>query len=222
MTKNILDARDMVQTQARMTDGVADNLILALSETAGVRSIAANRLARRDQRVAELILFCSVYLIVLMVLPYVLSISAEVTGYLDFFRIVLSIVILMAAIFQYSSNNYAKAEQLRRSSLELSELKREVEMRRDKIDFDELDMARIRFDNILEKYAVAHDGIDYLKYQIDNREKYPSIGRISAFITGIEISLRESTPRIDLIIISAVMLFLLAYLFSSYPARLPG
>jgi hypothetical protein len=81
---------------------------------------------------------------------------------------------------------------------------------------------RIRYQNIVQKYTAAHDSIDRLKYQIENRDKHPSIGSFSAFVTGTEISLRQSAPRIALITVSLIMLLLLGSLFSSYPVRLPG
>jgi SMODS and SLOG-associating 2TM effector domain family 5 len=222
MTNVILERREMAQSQFSVRSEIVAAFIRSLDETAGARFIAANRLARRDKRIAELTMFCSIYLVVLTLLPYLLNISPDVVSHLDFFRIVLSIVILIEAVFHYSGNNYAKSEQLHRSGLELNELRREIEMRNDKLDVDEIDIYRVRFEQILQKYTVNHDRSDYLQYQLENRDKYPSINSFSAFVTSTEISLRQSAPRITLIIISAIMLFLVVALFGSYPARLPG
>jgi hypothetical protein len=231
MTNVVLDRREMAQIQSsremaqgQVTGqyGIIDNFIRSLGETAGARIIAANRLARRDRRVTELTAFCSVYLLVLLVLPYLLNLPPEVISYLDFFRIILSIVILVAAIIHYSSNNYAKSEQLNRSGLELNELKREIEMRKGNMDSDELDILRIRYENLLQKYSVNHERFDRLQYQIENRDEYPLITSFSAFVMGTDISIRQSMPRTLLIIISAIMLFVVLSLFGSYPARFPG
>jgi SMODS and SLOG-associating 2TM effector domain family 5 len=231
MTNTILDRRDIAQAQSSREaaqsqiptrGGIVDDFIRSLGETAGARLIAANRLIRRDRRVTELTAFCSVYLIILSLLPYLLALPPEVITHLDFFRILLSIVILIAAIFHYSSSNYVKSEQLNRSGLELNELKREIEMRKYDIDFDEVDILRIRYENILQKYVVNHDNFDRLQYKIENIEQYPSITSFSAFLMGTEISIRQSMPRVLLIIISLVVLFLTLSLFGSYPARLSG
>jgi hypothetical protein len=222
MTSNILDAREIVQAQARTPVQAVDNLLAVLSEEAGARAIAAERLARTARRTAELTIFCTACLIVLGLLPYFLSVPGEVMGYLDFFKIILSIVILISSMLTYAGSSRAGAWELRRSSAELDELKGEIEMRRERIDADELDLMRIRYQNIVQKYTAAHDSIDRLKYQIENRDKHPSIGSFSAFVTGTEISLRQSAPRIALITVSLIMLLLLGSLFSSYPVRLPG
>jgi SMODS and SLOG-associating 2TM effector domain family 5 len=222
MTNVILERREIAQSQLSVRSEIVADFIRSLDETAGARFIAANRLARRDKRIAELTMFCSVHLVVLTLLPYLLNISPEVVSYLDFFRIILSIVILIGAAFHYSGNNYAKSEQLHRSGLELNELRREIEMRNDKMDLDELDIFRVRFEHALQKYTVNHDRIDCLQYQLENRDKYPSVNSFLAFFTSTDISLRQSTPRIILIIISVIMLFLVLSLFGSYPARLPA
>src|ERR671925_1765207 len=101
MTNTVLDLREMAQSQVPARSEIIDNFVSLLGETAGARLISANRVLRRDLRVTELTVFCSVYLIVVTLLPYLLNLPSEVAGYLDFFRIVLSIVILISALFHY-------------------------------------------------------------------------------------------------------------------------
>lgn len=191
----------------------------SLGETAGSRFNAAKRLASHDRRLTELTSFSSVYVIILTVLPYFISLPSGVINYLALFTIALSIIILITSLLQYSSNNSANSEQLHRSGLEINELKREIEIRKDKIDLDDLDFLRVRYDNILQKYSINHDDKDYALYQIGNREKYPFIGNFSAFITSSEITLQKYMLRIFLLFISAVILFLVLFLLYSYPAR---
>jgi preprotein translocase subunit SecY len=222
MSNTVLDLRDMTQSGAPARSEIVGNFIRSLAETAGARAIAADRLQRQDKRITELTAFCSVYLMILTVLPYLLSIPPEVTSYLDFFKIGLSIIILVTSVFKHSSNNYIKAEQLRRSGLDLNDLEREVEMRKDKLDLDDLDIIRLRYDNILQKYPVQHDRSDCLQYRIDNRQGYPEMGIFSALLTGMEISIRQSAPRAILIIISAIVIFFVVSLLGTYPARLPS
>jgi hypothetical protein len=222
MSNTVFDLREMAQSQPPIRSAIIDNFIQSLGETAGARFIAASRVSRRDRRVTELTAYSAVYLIILTLLPYLLNIPAEVTGYLDFFRIVLSIVILIAAIFHWASNNHAKAEQLHRSGLELNDLKREVEMRKDHLDLDDLDILRVRYENIIQKYTVDHDPSDVLRYQIEHKERYPLSGSLTAFVMGAENSVRQSAPRIVLVLISVIMVFSVLSLFGSYPARLPS
>lgn len=222
MTDTVLDLREMAQSHLPVRSGVIDNFLRLLGETAGARFIAANRVLRRDLRLTELTVACSVYLIILTLLPYLLTLPSEVVGYLDFFRIILSFIILITAILHYSGNNYAKSDQLHRSGFELSELKREIEMRRDAVDLDDLDILRLRYENILQKFNVDHDRIDSIQYQIENRDQYPLMSGLSAFLSGTDISLRQSLPRIILISVSLVTLFIVLSLFGSYPTRLPA
>ena len=221
MTNTVLDLREMAQSQAPVRSEIIDNFVRLLAETAGARFIAANRVLRRDLRLTELTVFCSVYLIILTLLPYLLNLPSEIAGYLDFFRIVLSLIILIAASFHYAGNNHAKSEQLHRSGFELSELKHEIEMRKDAMDSDDLDILRLRYENILQKYTVDHDRSDRIQYQIENREQYPAMTGFSAFLSGTDISIRQSIPRIILISVSLITLFLVLSLFGSFSARLP-
>lgn len=221
MTNAVVDLREMAPAEQPVRREVVEKFVRLLAEAAGTRAIAAGRLVRRDKRMAELAVASSIYLVLLTVLPYMLTIPAEVTSHLDFVRILLSLLVLVSVLFQRSSGHDIKAEQLRRSSSEISELQRETELRKDKLGLDDLDILRIRYDNILQKYLVQQERSDILEYQIENKDKYPEITNISAFIMSMEISIQHYGLRLLLYGVSIVALLLIVSLFGSYPVRLP-
>lgn len=209
-----------MEDHAIMQTEIVDKFIRSLRETAGSRFNAAKRLAGRDRILTAVAAVSSVYIIVLTVLPYFLNVPAEVTTYLNIFIIFLSIVILVASLLQYSSNNVVNSEKLHRSGLEIKEIERELELRRDQIDLSELDLYRVRYNNVLEKYSVDHDHRDYALYQIENREKYPYITDYAAFAAHTGIRIRKHAATVFIIIITVIILSLALSLLNSYPVRL--
>jgi hypothetical protein len=215
------EAERAMEDHPIMQTEIVDKFIRSLHETAGSRFNAAKRLEGRDRRLTAVAAVCSVYIIVLIVLPYFLNLPPEITTYLNIFVIFLAIVILVTSLLQYSSNNVANSEKLHRSGLEIKEIERELELRKDRIALDDLDMFRVRYSNILEKYGVDHDRRDYTLYQIENREKYPFITDYAAFVTHAGIRLRKHSATIFLIIITLIILGLALSLLNAYPVRLP-
>lgn len=203
-----------------MQGEILDKFIRSLRETAGSRFNAAKRLAGRDRRLTAVAAVSSVYIIILTVLPYFLNVPPEITTYLNIFIIFLSMVILVVSLLQYSSDNVINSEKLHRSGLEVKEIERELELRQDQIDVAELDLYRVRYNNVLEKYSVDHDRRDYALYQIENREKYPYLSDYAAFIAHTKIRLRKHSTTLFMIIITLIILSLSLSLLSTYPVRL--
>ncbi|WP_411969144.1 SLATT domain-containing protein [Mesorhizobium sp. CA15] len=93
-----------------MKDTTKD-LLRSLKMTAGSRFNAGKRMEKHDRRLTFLTAMTSAYVIALTVLPYFIKLPVPVTDHLNLFTVVLSVVILISSLLQYSSNNTVKAEQ---------------------------------------------------------------------------------------------------------------
>ncbi len=201
-----------------MKPEVIDKFAKSLGETAGSRFNAAKRLESHDRRLTWTTALSSAYVIIITVLPYLIKIPAEVTSNLNLYTITLSIVIIVSSLLQYSSNNLVNAEQHHRSALEINEIKRELLTRGEELDIDQFEMLRDRYNNVLQKYSVNHDNMDYYLYQIQNREKYQFISNFSAVVTYIKIVVQNHYPSLILPLIT-IFTFWLVF-FYTYPSRI--
>ncbi len=76
---------------------------------------------------------------------------------------------------QYSSGDPVKAEQHHRCALEINTLRRELRTK-EIISAEELTVMSRRYDEILQRYEVNHEPVDFEKYKLEHPEEYPKLG----------------------------------------------
>ena len=184
-----------------------DDLMSNMRSTAGSRFAAAKRLERRDRSLTRLTAFASGYIIILTVLPYILKTNPALTDKINLATVAIAVVILVSSLLQYSSGDILRAEQFHRSALELKELRREIKARRATMGAEEFLNDSAKYSRILEKYAVNHDDIDYLRYQLENPENF-NIGVWGLRHGRMKLQMANSWPAIALLAVTVLCLWL--------------
>jgi SMODS and SLOG-associating 2TM effector domain family 5 len=195
-----------------------DDLLRDLKVTSGCRMNAAERLTSRGRRMSLLTVFAAALVIALTVLPYLYKLPPAVSTDLDVVTLIMAIMILGLALFQYGTNDPAAAEQYRRCGLELGELHRELRNKADSIDENALATVRMRYDTVLQKYGADHTAVDLARYQVAHREDFSMSPLQTAQSVG---RLLLSGNVLYTILTAAVAAFFLWLLFwQVLPARL--
>ena len=198
-----------------------DDLMSNMRSTAGSRFAAAKRLERRDRSLTRLTAFASGYIIILTVLPYILKTAPGLTDKINLATIAIAVVILVSSLLQYSSGDVLRAEQFHRSALELKELRREIKARRGTMGANEFLTDSAKYSRILEKYAVNHDDVDYLRYQLENVEEF-GISDFKARVGWGKLQIANSRPAIALFAVTALCLWLGFYGLTQSPKASNG
>jgi hypothetical protein len=116
--------------------------------------------------------FASVYVILLTVLPLFFHVSEFLTSSVNAATIVFSLIILASSLLQYSNNDPVRAEQHHRCALEVNALRRELRSAENCSSVMVAEFGK-RFDEILQKYSINHDDIDFDKYKVEHPDEYP-------------------------------------------------
>ena len=172
MTINDVPDRES-DRKGTVTNIAAEKLLHGLKSTSASRFNAAKRLTAKDRALTRLTAFTSAYLIILTALPYFMKLPQEVTDNLGLLTVVFSIIVLVSSLLQYSSGDVVSAEQHHRAGLEISEIARELAIRLAVIQDAELLAMASRYNATLQKYSINHDDVDFLRYQMENQDKYP-------------------------------------------------
>jgi hypothetical protein len=153
----------------------SDELSAKMKTTAGCRFIAHKRLLALDAAWTRLTALTSAYVIVLTALPYFLSLPTHVADHINLATLALAVIVLIASLVQYASNNAATGEQFHRSALEINEIRRELDTANPNSNVNALQTAFEKYNVILQKYSINQDDIDYLRYQYERPDDYPWI-----------------------------------------------
>ena len=151
------------------------DLLEDAKSTAGSRFNASKRLAAKDRALTRLTAFTSAYIIIFTALPYIAWLNARATDHLNILNISLAIIVLVSSLLQYSSNDVVNAEQHHRCSLEINELRRKLKARKEMLSAEELRGAIQAYNEILQKYSVNHDNVDYLRHKLTHPKDYPGL-----------------------------------------------
>lgn len=190
----------------------ANALLKGIGETARSRFAAAKRLGARDQKYARLTSFASAFVIVLTVLPYFFPREKVWVDVVNLLCIGMALIILVSSMLQYSRVDGVSAEQHHRCGLELNELRRELIGCKRPLGSSEYLSFTKRYGEILQKYSLNHDDIDYLAVKIDRPHEYPWINRPAVFFSRLKIGFGKSYPDMFLAVI-LLSGFLTSYLY---------
>jgi hypothetical protein len=151
-------------------------LLREIKTTKGSRFNAAQRLGRRDKLLNRMIAFISGCVIIVTLLPVYFPVGTTATSAVSFFTIAFSIFILAMSLIQYSNSDPVRAEQHHRCGLELNSLRRELRSTHVTTEEQLLPFAR-RLDDILGRYSINHEGIDFERYKREHPDEYPEAAR---------------------------------------------
>ncbi|KQV31139.1 SLATT domain-containing protein [Rhizobium sp. Root1204] len=191
-----------------MEKTIAD-LLRSLKTTAGARFNASKRLSHVDKRLTALTAFTSAFIIALTVFPKFVVLTKTGQSWLELTTIALSILLLASSVLQYASNHAVKAELFHRSALEMQELKRELQFRSAGLDEPQfMDISR-RYNEVLQKYALNHDDVDFWRQQLDYRQDF-QMSRWSIVCKTVKVWCAYVYPSIILFIIAAGLILVTA------------
>lgn len=158
----------------RDPEGERVSLLYEMKVTKGSRFNAAERLRRRDRRSTTIVSFASAYVIVLTIIPIIFHVPDFIGSLITVAIVVFSIVILTFSLIQYSNGDPVKAEQHHRCAMEINALRRRLRSL-PAVDFETLASYADRYDEILQRYSVNHEVVDYETYKIEHPEEFPNI-----------------------------------------------
>lgn len=148
------------------------SLLSDMKVTKGSRFNAAERLRRRDRRNTVIVSFASAYVIVLTVIPVIFHVPEYISSIITIAVIIFSIVILTYSLIQYSSGDPVKAEQNHRCAMEINAMRRRLSLLPD-VTFENLSLYAKDYDDILQRYNVNHEPVDFETYKIEHPTEYP-------------------------------------------------
>lgn len=146
--------------------------------TKGSRFNAYRRLKKKASLSTATISFLSVYAIVISMMPYFKCTTAQNSNINNFFVFILSLIILIISLLEYSKDYSTRAERLYVCSNEITHLLNELNYYMSKsINDDELNEKSNeisnKYDLILKRCSENHDPVDYRLFQTDNPADYP-------------------------------------------------
>jgi hypothetical protein len=195
---------------------VQQYFLSTMKTVASSRFNAAKRLETRDKRMTWITATTSAYVIVLTVLPYIETLPSTVRNNLDFAVVFFSIMVLVSSLLHNSNRDAVNAEQHHRSALEINELWREL--RQKPLVLDDLKNVLAKYNEVLQKYSINHEDIDYLKYQTTKPESFPPKSICEFWAIKSKLLLLEN---IHLITLGAVTIFMIwLVFFYAWPLRM--
>ena len=143
------------------------DLLEEMKSTCGARFNASKRLECRDKKAISISAIASVGVIIFTIISSSFHIGETISGLMNVTTIILSIIILVSSLLQYSNNDPVKAERHHRCALEINALRRELRASEPCSSNLLLEFGR-RYDGILQRYNLNHDDVDYAKYKMDH------------------------------------------------------
>jgi len=145
-------------------------LLDSMKTTVRSRFKAHRRLILSDQKLTQTIALSSCVVIIASFITYILKSPPIIADMINLLSACLSLVILIASLLQYSSQNATIAEQHHRSALEINGLLREHETNNNITDLDYEKLCK-DYEFVLHKYSVNHEEIDYHNVLIERRHE---------------------------------------------------
>lgn len=197
------------QTSPLNFEAACEHLAKSMRSTSASRFNASRRLERHDRRLTFLVAFSTCYIIILTILPYFITIAAAKTDIINFYTVCLSILILVASLLQYSSNNGLLVELHHRSGMEIEKVHRDFigseANLKTYVEYNE------KYSRALEKYSINHNQMDYDKYVVNNKEKHPWIGCLYVFKVYLKNYITGFVPDMLLVTVTLITLCIVAW-----------
>lgn len=150
-----------------------EKLLKDMKRTKGVRFNAAKRLERSERRSTRNIAYASSLVVVITLMPKFIDMAAYFESFIALVTVGLSIFILSSSLLHSSNSGMVKADQFQRCALEVNSLRREL-LAKEEEDLDLPDFAR-RYDEILGRYNINHETVDYDQYRLAHPDEFPDL-----------------------------------------------
>lgn len=151
-----------------------DELLKSMKRTKGVRFNASKRLEKSEKTRTSVIAYASASVIVLTILPAFFRLPAFVTGLLALATVGMSVVILAATLIQNSDAAMVKSDQFHRCALEVNALRRRL-LTDTSAATEELATYAAQYNDIMQKYGLNHDPVDYEQYRQEHLDEFPEL-----------------------------------------------
>jgi len=189
------------------------SLLSDMKVTKGSRFNAAERLRRRDRRNTIIVSFASAYVIVLTIVPIIFHVPEYLSSIITIAIIIFSIIILTYSLIQYSSGDPVKAEQNHRCAMEINALRRRLTLL-PTLTFEILSRYAKEYDDILQRYNVNHEPVDFERYKIEHPAEYPLLDDKKA--AQKDINKEYGFYRAVMVAMSATIIFTLVGILFNY------
>lgn len=191
-----------------------EKLLKDMKRTKGVRFNASKRIEETERKRTANTAYASAAVVVLTLLPVFFPMAQWINNAIALATVGLSIFILASSLLQSANNGPVKADQFQRCALEVNSLRREMLAHLD--ETPSIANYSSRYDEILRRYNINHDPVDYEKYRLEHPEEFPSV---SAEDTAIA---RKAVGRVDvglntLPVVIATLTGALTALATTYP-----
>lgn len=148
-----------------------DKLLKDMKRTKGVRFNASKRIEETERKRTSNTAYASAAVVVLTLLPVFFPMVQWVENAIALSTVALSIFILASSLLQSANNGPVKADQFHRCALEVNSLRREL-LAAGNTSVGEFS---IRYDEILRRYNINHDPVDYEKYRLEHPDEFPAV-----------------------------------------------
>lgn len=149
-------------------------LLTEMKRTKGARFNASKRLEERGRRRTANTGYASAAVVVITLLPVFFPVPAVIASAIALSTVALSIFILASSLIQAAHEDHVRADQFQRCALEINSLRREFRAL-PSVSTGQLGTYTSRFDDILRRYNINHDEVDYEKYRLEHPEEFPQV-----------------------------------------------
>lgn len=153
-------------------ENVRDKLLKDMKRTKGVRFNASKRLEETERKTTRNTAYASVAVVVITLLPIFFSMGQILENSIALLTVALSIFILASSLLQSSNSGQVKADQFQRCALEVNSLRRELGSAPETADIAGF---AARYDEILRRYNINHDQVDYDQYRLEHPDEFPAL-----------------------------------------------
>jgi hypothetical protein len=154
------------------SEAAREKLLKDMKRTKGVRFNASKRIEERERKTTRNTAYASVAVVVVTLLPVFFPMSQPLENAIALITVALSIFILASSLLQSSNAGQVKADQFQRCALEVNSLRRELSAAPDSAD---VAVFSARYDEILRRYNINHDQVDYDQYRLEHSDEFPAL-----------------------------------------------
>jgi hypothetical protein len=162
---------DNLVTERQETE--REKLLKDMKRTKGVRFNAAKRIEETDKKRTSNTAYASAAVVVLTLLPVFFPMPQWMENTVALTTVAFSIFILASSLLQSSHAGPVRADQFQRCALEVNSLRREL-LTSEAANIS-LSAFSARYDEILRRYNINHDDVDYDKYRLEHPDEFPSV-----------------------------------------------
>lgn len=181
------------------------DLLRSLKTTAGARFNAAKRVSFVDTRLTALTAFSSSLVLALTVYPTFIKLSSSAQSWVGLTTVALSVLLLVSSLLQYSCKHAVNAELFHRSALDIQELKRELQYKADIVDEATFTNVSKRYNEILQRYSLNHDDVDFYRQQLEYPDEFP-MARLERLRKSVKVSFAYHYPSFILVFVALMTL----------------